>query len=524
MSERKITIKPYRGGSLGLRVFLISLALLILPLFVHTFLLYKKEYQEKLDDIRLTLRVIGEGQKALLEERIEIYSRILEAAGTNDSVLKQKFQIVSAPALQGDLATISKDGKWLVLGQMQKKIAIQMPLLEIFDLLTHFEDAPYPIFLAFVDPEGTILAGESQPNSLGVHLPIEGAAFSLLLTVPEKSIQALQLQKFFFRIGSFLFFIGLLGGLSVWTLMKRVSRPLQSLHSVMKRVAEGANHVRYKKDWLGFEINALGTLFNQTLDSLFFHMQEVEKQKLAREKLAEELRIGHEIQLSLLPSHLPDFSGIDLGFGFLPAREVGGDFYDIFPLKDGSLFIVIADTAGKGVSACLYSLGLRSILRSLTTSNFDLSEIILQANDLFLRDAKHSGMFVTLWAAIYDPLERALTYCSQGHPPAILIRRGKIEELWTAGIALGAQVLDVVTTKTIELAPQDLLVLYTDGVIEAQAEDQDLFGQKRLLELLIRSEKLPPPQIVEKLFAEIELFSQRVSQSDDIAVLSIKIV
>ena len=412
---------------------------------------------------------------------------------------------------------------WVAKKGNEKKITvIATPLAEIFDQLIHFEDAPYQIALGLIGGEGNVLAGERKEGPLQILLPIEGASFSLVLSADEASIHDLQKQIYLFRFITFFFFVGILGGILVWILMRRVSLPLKSLCTAMERIEKGAVHIRYKKDWLGFEINSLGARFNQMLDAMLLHAQEIEKERLARERLAEELRIGREIQLALLPSHLPNLPGIDIESGFLPAMEVSGDFYDLIVLENGSLLIVIADTAGKGVSACLYSLGLRSSLRALSTQNLDLSEIVLRANDLFLRDAKDSGVFTTLWAAIYTPSSRSLVYCSQGHPPAALLRKGKIEKLWTAGISLGAQTLDAVTVKTIQLHSHDLLVLYTDGIIEAHTPDKVLFGQERFFELLVKLAKLPLIQIKDQILEEISSFQDGAVQHDDIAFVLIR--
>lgn len=525
MSERKITIKPYRGGSLGLRVFFISFLLLVLPLFFHAFFLYKKEYVQQIEDVRLTLKIIGEGQRALLEEKIQMQWHVLDSVEFGKTLLKEKFHIFEAPSLENRediFALVSKDQQflWVVKKGSQKKMnVIATPLSEIFYSLIHFEDAPYSIALALVGEDQQMIAGKKFDSALTFHFPIEGASFSLLLTAEESSIKDLHWRYYLVRFASLVFFIGVVGGIFVWAFVRRVSRPLRDLCATMDRVGEGAVHLRYKGDWMGFEINRLGLRFNQTLDRLLYHMEETEKEKLRRQLLAEELRLGHEIQLSLLPSHLPEIKGLELGTGFFPAREVSGDFYDVFPLANGSLFFVMADTAGKGVSACLYSLGLRSILRSLSTLTQDLSEIILRANDLFMQDAKNSGVFITVWAAIYDPIKSTLSYCSQGHPPAILLKKETLEELWTAGICLGAQTFDVVDIKKVNLEPQDLLVLYTDGVIENHDEDRELFGKKRLFEFLIRSKQLPSTEIIEKLNQELALFRQGAVQQDDIAMM-----
>jgi sigma-B regulation protein RsbU (phosphoserine phosphatase) len=292
----------------------------------------------------------------------------------------------------------------------------------------------------------------------------------------------------------------------------------------MQRVQEGAIHVRYTPDWMGFEINALGRQFNETLDTLLLQMQEAEKERVAREKLREELRIGHEIQASLLPAHIPEIKELNIGAGYLPALEVSGDFYDLFLLENGSLFLAMADTAGKGISGCLYSLGLRSALRSFAAVSTDLSEIVLRANDLFWVDVKNTGMFVTLWAGIYHPKTRLLTYCNQGHTPACLMRGDHLQELTTPGIALGAQKFTAVMVESVTLQLQDLLFLYTDGVIEAHNSDQQLFGLPRLRALLSRTHAKAPSLIIDQLLEELRLFSGPVAQHDDITALAVRIL
>jgi sigma-B regulation protein RsbU (phosphoserine phosphatase) len=114
-------------------------------------------------------------------------------------------------------------------------------------------------------------------------------------------------------------------------------------------------------------------------------------------------------------------------------------------------------------------------------------------------------------------------YCSQGHPPAALLRKGKIEELWTPGIAIGAQKSDVITIKESKLLSDDVLFLYTDGVIEAHNLENQLFGQNRLFEALLFFDHFPIDQSIRKLFEEISLFSENTQQHDDIALLAIRI-
>jgi len=533
MTKSKFPLKLHPSGSLVRRVVLICLCLLVLPLFLHSLFIYRQEYQQRLAEAEQTLQMIGEGEQAFLEEKIQLYWRILDAVSDADSSdvreYARQLQIIQIPlptGASGHFAIPSIRNEALLTGKQipqQKALAIKITYQEILEQFSHFENAPYSVSLALALENGEPFVGHVLSDALTVKLPIPDTEFHLVLSSSSTLIREMYEREMLFRYLSLLVFIVLIGGLLVWIVTRRVAKPLRNLCTAMQRVQQGAIHIRYVPDRMGFEINELGKQFNETLDALLLQSQEAERERIAREKLREELRIGHEIQASLFPTHIPEIKELDIGAGYLPAREVGGDFYDLFLLENGSLFLAIADTAGKGISACLYSLGLRSSLRSFAALSTDLSEIVLRANDLFWIDAKNTGMFVTLWAAIYDPKKRLLTYCNQGHVPAFLMRDGRLQELTTAGIALGAQKLTALTTESITLHLHDLLFLYTDGVIEAHDPDQQLFGSKRLREFLSKAKKNAPGPIIDQLLEEIHLFAQGTAQHDDITALALRI-
>jgi serine phosphatase RsbU (regulator of sigma subunit) len=523
MTDQKLTIKPHATLSLSQRVVLIILCLLVIPLFLHSILLYRQEYAEKVGDTKVLLQAIVEGQKALFEDKMKLQWLALDAAAqTPSSPLAQNFhmrEIAAPPGFSGSFARLLDHS--IIVGKVvsgNRAIAIESPLDT--SMSSRFTFAPYPISVALVSSSSPPVLS----NVLTVQLPLSGTDFSVLGSIPEASIVDLHRSHYVYHFLSLLFFIGVIGGSIVYLLTRRVAQPLNALCSAMDRVGQGALHVRYEPDRMGFEINTLGKQFNQMLDSLLHHQSEAEKQRLQRERLAEELRIGHEIQKSLLPAHLPEFKGAELATGFLPAKEVGGDFYDFCALADGSIFIAIADAAGKGVSACLYSLGLRSALRSLALMTPDLSEIVLKANNLFWEDAKQSGMFITAWVGIYNPADRSLIYCTQGHPPAFLLRKNKIEELWTPGIALGASTIDAAPTKKTTLLPGDLLLLYTDGIVEAHDRNDKLYGSTKLREVLLQSQQLSVDKIVHRLFEKVGQFAKDVPQHDDMTLLLMRIL
>lgn len=380
-----------------------------------------------------------------------------------------------------------------------------------YDLTPHGE--PYPIKFAVVDKPTA-----QNPDILQVDEPLSGKY--LEVSVPKEEILALHQSEYYYRFVTLLIFVGVFGGGCVYLLTRRVSRPLKELCKTMQRVSEGAIHARYTPDWMGFEINALGKQFNETLDSMLKLTAQAELEKIHREKLAEELKIGREIQKGLFPANVKQFKGLEIASRFLPAKELNGDFSDLFHLENGSIVMVICDTAGKGIPACLFSLGLRSMIRSLASTTSDLAEIVVQANNLFWLDARESGMFSTVWIGIYDPKKQNLTYCSQGHPPGLLLRQGKVIELWTGGISLGAQKLETVPTKQIELQGGDLLLLYTDGIIEAHDLNNNLFGKDKLTHFLLSQKEKFPERIADSLLNEVDRFCKGALQHDDLTFIS----
>ena len=529
MPNPKIRIKSAKG-SLAWRALFVSICLLVLPLFLHTIFLFHADYKHNEEDVSSVLHLTADAQKSLLNLRVRLDWKILDATQRASEADLTSLQIQKIPTPSGVdtyFVTVDPTKNALIVGKQidaSLSLALATPLEDVLEGLTQFEQDVFPTSLALTDETGRILAGTKQKTPFITSYSVEGANFLFYLSIPANAVKELNINDYIFHFLSLFFFIGGIGGLIVWFVTRRIARPLMTLCQAMEKVSEGAFHARYTPDRMGFEINALGNQFNETLDRILYLQQEAERERIIRERLAQELKIGHEIQISLLPTQLPSLKGVDLGEGFLPALEVGGDFYDLFPMRNGAFLIAIADTSGKGISACLYSLGLRSMLRALASTKDDLADIVMQANDLFWHDARGSSMFVTLWVGIYHPENRMLEYCSQGHPPALLVNQGTITELWTPGIALGTQVFDAITTQRTELPVGSLLFLYTDGIIEAHNPNNQLFGTTRLHQFLTQGALKSSTEIVENLLKEVHLFSEQTPQHDDIALVVFKIL
>lgn len=307
-----------------------------------------------------------------------------------------------------------------------------------------------------------------------------------------------------------LLFIFLGGGLVLW-LTYKMSKPLRSLAESMRKVEEGAFETRYPLQPFGFEINRLGVCFNHMLEILQKNIDERERQKVEKETLAKELSIGHAIQKSLFPQDLPHLPHLDIAAAFHPANRIAGDFYDLYSYN-GKLLIVMADAAGKGISACLFGLSLRAMLRSLSEKKGSLQEIVETAHKLLGLDAKASGMFITAWIGILDLKTMQLEFLSQGHYPAILRRGNTASELDTQGGALGVETDRPFSQKEMKLQPGDLLFLYTDGLIEALRTDRRGILEKcQSIDSRARSSQV------------IEQFTTPPPYEDDLTLLCIRI-
>lgn len=298
----------------------------------------------------------------------------------------------------------------------------------------------------------------------------------------------------------------------------------------MESIQKGDLSVRYLHDPLGFEINTLGLSFNEMIDTLLEKRYLAEEEKVKVEIYEKELKIGQQVQRGLFPTHIPTYHGIEFAQRYIPAKEVGGDFYDIFTKEkeDGEqLVLVIADASGKGVQACFYSLGVRSNLRVFAREYTDPGLILNRVNNLFYDDSGDSGMFVTLLLGIYDPKSRQLSYSSCGHNPPLLRKAdGQIVVLSQSKsvMALGVKKdLDTASEK-VTLDPGDVVVFYTDGITETHDENNKLFDEERLESIIKEKGEGAVDQTATVLLEEVRKFQGKAAQHDDITLLLMKVL
>jgi sigma-B regulation protein RsbU (phosphoserine phosphatase) len=270
------------------------------------------------------------------------------------------------------------------------------------------------------------------------------------------------------------------------------------------------------------ELKLVATLATQAAVSI--ENARLQAERLERERIVQELEIASNIQQSFLPRTIPVVEGAELAAFSLPAKQVGGDFYDFIPVSEHTLGLVIADVSGKGVPAALFMALSRALMRANSLQNPRVSSAVIQTNKLILECAT-AGLFVTLFYAIVDPQTRRLKYVNAGHNPPILYKKktGDIHLLEADGIALGVLEDIELEEKEVVLEEGDVVVLYTDGVTEAVNVQDEEFGEERLVQFISEHHTLSASDLIHSIQDVVMTFAGEAPQYDDLTLMILKI-
>ncbi len=248
-----------------------------------------------------------------------------------------------------------------------------------------------------------------------------------------------------------------------------------------------------------------------------------------RERMARELEIAHQVQMSLLPKRSPDVAGCDIAGLCVPAKEVGGDYYDFIALGDGRLGIAIGDVSGKGVPAAIYMTLTKGIFQSNAEVIASPKEVLIRVNNLMYRTIER-GSFVSMFYAVLDVNSLKMRFSRAGHNPALYLQSkgGDTRMLEPAGIALGLDngkvFAGVINEQETELRKGDLLVFYTDGFTEAMNRNLEEYGEERLIDVLKANEKGSAKEIIDAVYADVVNFASDYQQHDDMTMVVAKIL
>jgi serine phosphatase RsbU (regulator of sigma subunit) len=277
------------------------------------------------------------------------------------------------------------------------------------------------------------------------------------------------------------------------------------------------------------QLGELADSFNQMTGSIENLLQTAAEKK----RLDEELRIARQIQMSLLPRGALNFPGLGITALCVPAREVGGDYYDFFPLGPDRVGVLIADVSGKGTSAALYMAELKGLVLSLSQIYQSPRQLLLEVNRI-ISDNLDTRSFITMTYGIIDLGARVLTFARAGHTPLLYLPGNcdgaRISVLTPSGLVVGLRIpgaqekfAELLEEARIDLHTGDVFVFYTDGISEAMNPQSDLFGDARLGGLVEEHGHLETGELRERILREIEAFVDGADQHDDMTMILIKV-
>lgn len=352
---------------------------------------------------------------------------------------------------------------------------------------------------------------QSDPSGSGLRFgiarPVADSLYALRRTVARNA-----------GFGLLLIGIAIVG---VVPLSGRLTHDLTSLADGVDRIAQGDYRARVpvrRRD----EIGALAAAFNKMAEDVERHQHAVGEQ----ERLRRELELGRQIQSDMLPNAPMSFGLTEVQGVSIPAREVGGDFFNYFALENGRLALLVGDVSGKGVGAALLMANIQASLRTRLALGQSLSAIA-EALDREMEATSGSRLYTTLFLGILDPATRTLEYVNAGHNPQFVLRPGQpLEKMDATGIPIGLLAGRGYTHRLVTLASGDLLFFYTDGCVESENEADEMFGAERLESLLVAvaaSGPAVPDRVLQQVEAAVTAFRGTREPNDDATMMAVRI-
>lgn len=435
------------------------------------------------------------------------------------------------------------------LEQMSEKTNSIRPYKHSFTLLVskegQFIGHPYSYEMGkniFDDPElkdnevlrkivTSMLDGDSGIKSFALGRDISFASFgpldngwSVAIICPYRSV--LERSTVMHIIIGFVFCFGLILLFIVsYFVVKHLTQPLTEISKSAESIATGNFNTKLPKIKSHDELRQLRDSFDYMQTSLVKYVDELKTTTAANERFESELNIAHDIQQSMLPQNFPQCDEVDLHALLIPAKEVGGDLYDfIYRTSDDVLCLAIGDVAGKGVPASMFMAITRSACRFMSGLNFSLAQKMERINES-VSDNNNMGMFVTLFHACLHLKTGLFQFCNAGHNPIILVKPDGTAEFLQEkpNLAVGLIPDFKYEMQEMHIEKGSKLVLYTDGVTEAEDKDKNQFGEERLLQWASNPQVFETAQTAcDDLLKTVRAFTGPVEQNDDITIMIVK--
>jgi sigma-B regulation protein RsbU (phosphoserine phosphatase) len=356
------------------------------------------------------------------------------------------------------------------------------------------------------------------------YAPIPSAGWTLAVVFPEA-----ELLENIGKLSITMAAIGLVGivllMLAVVLIARAIIGPLQSLTAATDRIASGNFDAVLPKVNSNDEVGRLTRDFQSMQASLKDYIRNLTETTAAKERIQSELKVATQIQASLLPRLFPPFpehSEFDIYASMVPAKEVGGDFYDFFFVDEKHLCFLIADVSDKGVPAALYMMVAKTLLKTEGQRLGEPDKILFSVNNILAADNENC-MFTTVFCAILDITNGEVRFANAGHNPPLLVDSEGVRFLAPKpGLMLGAMPDTAFAAERLVLEPDGIMFLYTDGVTEAKSPEEALYGEERLLEALQSAPRQNAAEMIHAIRSEIARHVDGASQSDDITMLAVK--
>jgi serine phosphatase RsbU (regulator of sigma subunit) len=252
------------------------------------------------------------------------------------------------------------------------------------------------------------------------------------------------------------------------------------------------------------------------------------KEMLSKLRMEKDLSVARDVQMSMLPSSCPEVEGYQIAASSTPAREVSGDFFDFIDIDDGKMGFVIADVTGKSVSGALVMTASKSVFRLLSEDQLSVGEIMVRANRQIKKDiTKAKGMFVALLYAVLNMEDKTMGMCSAGQTQPIILsgKTGEAELIETEGDAFPLGIIDDPDYQEtmLQLNSGDMIIFYTDGVVEAMNKKEKMYGFERFIEVIKANRGQDVDTFMENLIEDINSFVGKAEQHDDLTIVVIKV-
>jgi serine phosphatase RsbU (regulator of sigma subunit) len=298
----------------------------------------------------------------------------------------------------------------------------------------------------------------------------------------------------------------------------RMTRNLETLSAGVHRIAAGDYAARVpvrSRD----EIGRLAVAFTQMAADVEAH----QRSAVTQERLRRELELGRQIQNDMLPQGPLQLGLTEIKGVSVPAREVGGDFFNYFALRDGTIALVVGDVSGKGVGAALLMANLQAALRTRLSLGQDLASLAREL-DVDIDRTTPGPVYATLFVGVLDPVAHRLRFVNCGHNPQYVLRTdGRLDRMESTGRPIGLLSGGPYTEEQVEVTPGDVLFFYTDGCVEAENAAGDMFGAERLEKLLAASAGRDAEQVLVAVEDDVLAFRSGAEPNDDATLMVVKV-